>query len=120
MLKDLVEGCSDETLARIGLEAYVEWKEMTEFFLGDSSPKAIMDFLTTRSRFNPGNQTRVTREEDTYIIVMHHDSGPKWSIIIKNAVEEGVRQLFHVEPRISAGESVVTARFKVNPRGLPI
>jgi hypothetical protein len=93
---------------------------MAEFFFGDSSPKGILHLLTTRSRFNPKNQTRVTEEEGKYVIVMRHDLGPKWSIIAKNGLEELVRQSFHVEPRISAGESVITARFKVNPLNLPI
>jgi hypothetical protein len=120
MLMSLLEGCDDETLARIGRESFAVRKEMAEFFFGDSSPKGILHLLTTRSRFNPKNQTRVTEEEGKYVIVMRHDLGPKWSIIAKNALEELVRQSFHVEPRISAGESVITARFKVNPLSPPI
>ena len=118
MLKSLLEGCNDETLARIGRESYAVRKEMAEFFFQDSSPDGILNLLATRSRFNPKNQTRVTKEEDNYTIVMRHDFGPKWSIIVKNGLEGLVKQSFHAEPRISQGESVITARFKVNPRRL--
>lgn len=41
------------------------------------------------------------------------------SVVLKSAIQELVRKSFLVEPRITAGESVVTARFKVNPRNLP-
>jgi hypothetical protein len=120
MLMSLLEGCDDETLARIGRESFAVRKEMAEFFFQDSSPKGILNFLTARSRFNPKDQTKITQEEDKYVIVMHHDFGPRWSIVVKNGLEEFVKQSFHVEPRISQGESVVTARFKVDSRNLPI
>ncbi|MGD0477394.1 MAG: hypothetical protein ABSB29_04400 [Nitrososphaerales archaeon] len=116
MLMSLLEGCDDETLARVGRESVPMQKEMAEFFVQDSSPKGILNFLKWRSRFNSKNKIEVTQEEDECTIVMRHDFGPKWSIIDKNYLEEFVKQTFHVEPRISMGESVVTARFKVNPR----
>jgi hypothetical protein len=119
MLRSLLEGCDDETLARIGRESYAVRKEMAEFFFQDSSPKGILNLLATRSRFNAEHQTRITQEEDKYTIVMRHDLGPKWSIIVKNGIEELVKQSFHVEPHVTAGESVVTTRFRVNPRKLP-
>jgi hypothetical protein len=118
MLMSLLEGCDDETLARIGRETVPIQKEIAEFFVQDSSPKGILNFLALRSRFNSKNTIKVAQEEDEYTIVMRHDFGPKWSIIDKNYLEEFVKQTFHVEPRINVGESVVTARFRVNPRNL--
>jgi hypothetical protein len=117
----LVEEVGDETLARIGREVLAaSWKEMAEFFLQDSSPDKILEVLSMRSKMNPGHlRTRITKEEGTYTIVCRHDFGPKLTIILKSALQELVRKSFLVEPRISAGESVVTARFKVNPRNLP-
>lgn len=117
--RSLLEGCDDETLARIGREIFSVQKEMAEFFLQDSSPKGILNFLALRSRFNPKNTIRVTQEEGEYTIVMRHDSGPKWSIIDRSYLEEFVEQSFNVKPRISMGDSVVTARFKVDPQNLP-
>jgi hypothetical protein len=111
----LTEGLDDETLARIGREVIpATWKEMAEFWFQDSSPDGIMKHLMMQAKFNPYNRTRITQEEGNYTIVLHHDFGSKWSIITKNAFQEFVKQSFHVVPRISVGESVVTARFKVN------
>ena len=116
----LIEGLDDEKLARIGKEVIpATWKEMAEFWLQDSSPDAILYRLLARFKSSPYSRTKVTKEGDTYTIVMSHDFGPKWSIASKSALQEFVRQSFHVEPRISQGDSVVTARFKVNPRDLP-
>ncbi len=75
----LFEELDDKTLARIGREVMVAtWKEMANFWLQDSSPDKILEVLSMRSRINPARlRTRITKEEDTYTIVCHHDFGPK-------------------------------------------
>jgi hypothetical protein len=115
LLKKVLEGLDDETVARIGREIIPGlWKEMAEFWSQDSSPEGILNFQLIRSKFNPNNQTRVAQEGDTITVVLRHDFGPKWSLMAKSGLEEFVKQSFHVKPRISAGDSVITARFKVN------
>jgi len=120
LLKSMLEGLDDETLARIGREVIPAlWKEIAEFWSLDSSLNGILEFQSVRSKSNPNDRIRVTQEENRYAIVLSHDLGPKWSIIMKNALQEYVNRSFHVEPRMSQGESVVTARFKVNSRDPP-
>ena len=119
LLKSMLEGLGDETLARIGREIVpAMWREMAEFWSGDSSPDEILNALAMRSKFDPDKPTKVTREDGSYTVVMRHDFGPKWSIIAKNALQEFVKRAFHVEPQMSQGESVITARFKVKPQKL--
>lgn len=116
ILLSLLEGVDDKTLARVGREVVpTTWKEQAEFWFQDSSPDAILKVLGIRAKFNPSNRTKTTQDEGTYTIVFRHDFGPRWSILAKAALQEFVRQSFHVEPRISQGESVVTAHFKVKP-----
>ncbi len=116
----LIEELDDETLARIGREnVTASWKEQAEFFLQDSTPNKMLEALSMKSKSHLGTLTRITQEGGVYTIVMRHDFGRKWSIVVKSALQEFVRKTFLVEPRINAGESVVTARFKVNPRNLP-
>jgi hypothetical protein len=117
ILMSLIEAVDDKEVARIGREVVpAVWKELAEFWSNDSSQEGILESLAMRSKFNPTNRTRVTRDEDTFTVVLHHDFGPKWSLLNKNALQEFVRSSFHVEPQMSVGESIVTARFKVNPR----
>jgi hypothetical protein len=117
----MIEGLDDKTLARIGREVVpTAWKEMAEFWFQDSSPDGVLDLLNVRAKFNPSDQTKTTREEGAYTIVFRHDFGPRWSILAKSALQEFVKRSFHVEPQMSQGESVVTARFKINPRNLHI
>ncbi|MGD0145322.1 MAG: hypothetical protein ABSB53_00505 [Nitrososphaerales archaeon] len=113
----LIEELDDETLDRIGREVMAStWKEMAEFWLQDSSPEKMLEVLSMRSKINPSRlRTRITREENKYTIILRHDFGPKWSIVEKSALQEFVRKTFLVEPQISQGESVVMARFTVNP-----
>lgn len=78
LFRSLIEALDDETLARIGRDVMApRWKEMSEFFLQDSSPNRLLDFLTMRSRVNPDKlQTRITKEEGNYAIVCRHDFAP--------------------------------------------
>jgi hypothetical protein len=117
ILISLIEQLDDKTLDRIGREVmFASWREMAEFWFQDSSPDNILNALTMRAKFDPKISTRITQGEGTCAIVLRHDYGPKWSIVVAGALREFVRQSFHVEPRISQGESVITARFKVNPQ----
>ena len=121
VLKALVDGLDDKTLARIGREVVPGWfEEMAEYWFQDSSPDRILDTISLRFKFNPLMRTEMTREGDKYTVVFRHDLGPKWSILAESAAKELTRKFFHVEPRISRGESVVTCRFKVNPRNSPV
>ena len=116
----LIEESDDETLARMGREDMApSWIEQAEFFLQDSSPSETLKAMSRKSKTNPGAVTRITQEGGAYTIVMRHDFGPKWSIVVESALQEFVRKMFGVEPRITAGESVVTARFKADPRKIP-
>jgi hypothetical protein len=107
----------DKTLAQIGRETmFATWSEMAEFWLQGSSPDKMLEVIGMRSRINPDRlRTRVTKEEDTYTVVLHHEFGPKWSEVERGALQELAKKFFHVEPQMTVGESVVTARFKVTP-----
>jgi len=118
IFRRLVEIADDEELARLGREViFATWKEMAEYWLQDSTPDGILDALSLRSRYGSSTRSAVTREGDEYTIVLHHEFGPKHSIALKSALEE-LAKLFHATPRLSAGESIVTARFKVKSRNL--
>ena len=117
ILIGLVEQLDDEALDRIGREIMAaSWKEMAEFWFQDSSPNDILNALIMRSKFDSKISTRITQEEGMYTIVLRHDYGPKWSTVVAGALREFVKQSFHVEPRMSKGESVITARFKTHPQ----
>lgn len=116
----LLEEADEKTLVRFGAEVVVNtWKEMAEFWLQDSTPDKMLEVLNLRARLDRQTESRTTQDKDTYTIVFRNDYGPKFSIVAESAIREFVRKSFHVEPRINRGDTVVTARFKVNPRNLP-
>jgi hypothetical protein len=120
MLISLVEKLDEKELDRIGREVLAAtWKEMAQFWFQDSSPDSILRVLIMRAKFDSKLSTKVMREDGTYTVVLRHDYGPKWSIIVAGALRESVKQSFHVEPRMTRGASVITAHFKVRPTNLP-
>jgi len=120
VLKALVDGLDEKTLERIGREVVPNWyEEMANYWFHESSPERILDTISLRFKFDPLMQTKITREENEYVVVFHHDLGPKWSVIAESAARALTKKFFHIEPQISRGNSVVTARFKVNLRDIP-
>jgi len=117
LFRAIFEALDDETLIRIGRKALPEmWKEMAEFWFQDSSADKILDIWSVRSRHLPYVQTEVKKQGNTYSIVFHHDLGPKWSIVIRSALDEMVRKSFLAQPTLTMGESIVTAQFSEPPR----
>jgi hypothetical protein len=120
VLKALVEGLDDKTLTRIGREVVPGWfEDMAQYWFQDASPERILDTLSLRFKFNPLMRMEVTKAGDDYTVVFHHDLGSKWSVLAEAVARELVRKFFRTEPKISRGESVVTGRFKANPRNPP-
>lgn len=121
VLKALVEGSDDKTLERIGREVVPTWfEDMASFWFQESSPERILDAINLRFKFDSLMRIKITRGEEEYVVVFRHDLGPKWSIIAESAARTLTKRFFHVEPQISRGDSVVTVRFKVNRRDIPI
>jgi hypothetical protein len=117
----LIEEVSDETLVRLGRQELLStWKGMAEYWLHDSTPDKMMEVLRLRARLDRQTESRTTQDKDTYTIVFRNDFGPRFSIACESALREFVKQSFHVEPKISRGDTVVTARFKVNPKKPPL
>jgi hypothetical protein len=116
----LIEEANEETLVRLGQQEILStWKEMAEYWLQDSTPDKMLEVLRLRAKFDRQTESRTTLDKDTYTIVFRNDYGPKFSIAAESALREFVKQSFLVEPKISRGATVVTARFKVRPRNLP-
>lgn len=113
----LIEEANEETLVKLGRQEILStWKEMAEYWLQDSTPDKMLEVLRLRAKFDRQTESRITQDKDTYTIVFRNDYGPRFSIACESALREFVKQSFHVEPQISRGDTVVTARFKVDPK----
>lgn len=93
---------------------------MAEFWLHGSTPGRMLELLRIRERLDSKTESKVMRDGDAYTIMFRNDYGPKYSIVAESAILEFVRKSFHVEPRISRGDSLVTAHFKVHLQNPPI
>lgn len=117
----LIEEADEEALTRLGREVvFPTWKEMTEFWFHDFTPDKMLELLTLKWRLSSPSESTVTRDMDTYTIVFRNNNGPKYGIVAESAFREFVKQSFHVEPRITRGDTVVTVRFTVRPRNSPV
>lgn len=116
----LIEEASDETLVGLGRQEILStWKGMAEYWLHDSSPDKMLEVLRIRERFDRITESRTSQDKGAYTILFRNDYGPRFSIACESALREFVKQSFNVEPQISRGDTVITVRFKVNPRSPP-
>lgn len=117
----LIEEADEETLIRLGREEVLStWKEMAEYWLQNSTPEKMLEVIGVRAKHDRQTESRIAQDKDTYTIVFRNDYGPRFSIVAESAIREFVRKAYHVEPRITRGDTVVTARFTVRPRNSPI
>jgi len=111
----MIEELDDETLAHLGREDLASsWKDMAKFWFGDSSAESMLKFLSSRAKCEVEERPRATRGMNEYTILIHHDFGPKWSIVLRGALQEVIKSSFHSESHVSAGASVVTGRFRTS------
>jgi len=116
VLKALVEAADDEELLRIGRDIAPVWfEDMADYWFQDSSPDRILDTISRRFKFDPLMRTEITKDGNAYSIVLRHDLGPKWSIIAEAVARRLTKKFYGVEPVVTRGDSIVTARFKANP-----
>ena len=120
ILTRLIEKADEETLVRLGREEVLAtWKEMAEYWLQDSTPEKMLEVLGVRAKLDSQTESRTTQDGNTYTLVFRNDYGPKFSTVAESALREFVRTSFHVEPRVTRGDTVVTARFTVHRPKLP-
>lgn len=102
--KAMIEALDDEALERIGRDVIPDvWREKAEFWFQDSSAERVLDFLSLESRHLPYLQIEVRKRGSSRTIVFHHDLCPKWSVVMRCALNEVVRRIFLAQPTITGG-----------------
>lgn len=120
LFRGLLDRLDDQTLDQLGRTVLLPlWRDMATFFYNDLLPNRILDFLSMRSRHLTYVQTEVKMQDNLYTVVVHHELGPKWSVVLHAALDEMARQAFHTQPKMSVSGTVVTAEFRPHQESSP-
>jgi hypothetical protein len=58
-------------------------------------------------------QDTQTKDGKNYVIAIHHDLGKKWSMCMQCVIEEGMKGIFNIIPKIEITDSTVVFRFQI-------
>ena len=120
LYRALIEEVDEEVLRRLGRTVVLSWVEdAARYRYQSTDPERILDVLEFRYSHDPLMKAKFTRDRGDYSLVFTHDMGPKFSIIAEEVAKEIATRYFHVQPQITRGESVVTARFRARPPKAP-
>lgn len=115
--RKLIDSADDETLKDLGVNILPSlWKDMTEFWLQDSSGTQVLELMIFRSKYIPYMHTQVKREGSSETIVVNHTLGTKWNVVLEHALEKLITESFSNKPKIIVGENQVTAHFVSKPK----
>ncbi len=112
VLKGLIEGLDDESIDEIGRKILPSmWKDMAEFWFGGTSLASILEVFKLTTRHVSNFQSDVKSDASGYAIVLHHDLGPKMSMLYRSGLDELLRSEFHVQPSFTLGETTLQVHF---------
>jgi len=115
LYRAFIEELDEETLKRLGRTVVLSWLEdMAQYLHQSTDPEKILDTIEFRYSHDSLMKANFTRNKGDYTLVFTHDMGPKFSVIAEAVARELVARYFHAEPRITRGESVVTAKFRAS------
>ena len=115
-LRLIVGSLDDEKVKEIGQQ--IGSRHLEEFLMlwfKKISIDSFFDGLTLFCRYSGMAKYEMDRTDGReYVVVMHHDLGRKWSLFMKNILEEGIKRTLNLMPKFDITDSSVVFRF-INP-----
>ena len=115
-LRLIVGSLDDEKVKEIGQQ--IGSRHLEEFLMlwfKKISIDSFFDGLTLFCRYSGMAKYEMDSTDGReYVVVMHHDLGRKWSLFMKNILEEGIKRTLNLMPKFDITDSSVVFRF-INP-----
>ena len=86
-------------------------KDMAMFWFQDESLEGIVRLLTLIARFSWGQDLAVYKDGRHYVVSMKHGFGPRFSQVLKDEIDELLRSIYHIQPKVEVSDSLVTFTF---------
>ena len=87
------------------------WRDMAMFRFHSFSMDNLVQLFSLITRYGHSANMDVKKEGKRYLMTIRHPLGPRFSILIGNAIDETLRSEFHVQPSIQYGEASVVIEF---------
>ncbi len=81
--QSILDHLSEQEIYALGQKLYTNAKEMALLKTGKWDLEAYLA-LADSAKYSGGARTEIKRDGDQYVIIMHHDLGPKYSQLVKS------------------------------------
>lgn len=115
--RSILEAIEDDKITNLAKEIGTQIpKQFLLFWFKKTNLETYLKYLSLICRYSGFAEYEVDANEDEteYTITLIHDMGEKWSIFLKNWLEQGMKTTVEIESIIfDAGKNTVVVRFHV-------
>ncbi len=102
----------DDTLLEIAKDfAPSLAREVALRWFGQVTLDTFLGFLKASSRYAHLGDYQVETSASRDTLAVHHDLGPKWSLVLSRAIEEAIESISNLSAKLSIEENAFTLSF---------
>jgi hypothetical protein len=85
--------------------------EITRFWFGKLNLETFFSFLAVHSKYAGIYHYELSSNSRNHTITLHHELGPRYSVVLANYFDQAIRNIVGVAPKISTGDNSCTLSF---------
>ena len=108
----MLNAIPDEEVVKMGRSVVAgTWLDRTMFLFQDSSLENVLKVLELSSRHQGLFDLAIKREQTNWVLTLHHELGPKFSLLLEAGFDQVLRGVFRVRPTFRTGDTTLTVKF---------
>ena len=112
-LKLVIDLLDDSEIEKIGKDVGKKIpKEFLLFWFKEINLQSFLEYISLLCRYGGFAHHEIESNEGSFMITLVHDLGDRWSLFLKNIIEEGMITTLAIRPRISVSEMSVVVNFR--------
>lgn len=112
-LKLVIDFLEDSEIERIGEDIGKKIpKEFLLFWFKEINTHSFLEYISLLCRYGGFAHHEIESNDRSFTITLVHDLGDKWSLFLKNIIEEGMITTLKIRPQIYVSEMSVVVKFR--------
>ncbi len=112
-LKLVIDLLEDSEIERIGKDIGKKIpKEFLLFWFKEINTHSFLEYISLLCRYGGFAHHEIESNDGSFTITLVHDLGDRWSLFLKNIIEEGMITTLKIRPQIYVSEMSVVVKFR--------
>lgn len=113
-LKSFIDLSDNSEIEKIGKDIGKRIpKEFLLFWFKEINLESFLEYISLLCRYGGFAHHEIESEDGSFTITLIHDLGDKWSLFLKNMIEEGMITTLRLRPQIFVSEMSVVVKYRV-------